>query len=120
MTDDLAEPADTKVLPQNQTRVYSVRDLGPVLAKIFMLHFSTPTLASQNASLAPGNFQSFEEFLLTVHRLESNEGVNGLRVVRLFVLLDFLQLADRLLLKLVNLKLNLQFFCLVCYFDFLG
>jgi len=78
-----------------------------------MLNFLTPALAPQDASLASGNLQSFQKFLLPVHRLEGNKGVDGLRVMRLFVLLDFFQLANRLLLKLINPQLNLLFFFFV-------
>ena len=85
-----------------------------------MLNFVTPTLAPQDASLASGNLQSFYEFLLSVHRLEGDKGVDGFRVMRLFVLLDLLQLADRLLLKLVDFHLNLLFFSFVRNLYFLG
>jgi hypothetical protein len=40
--------------------------------------------------------------------------------MRLFVLLDLLQLADRLLLKLVNFHLNLLFFSFVGNLYFLS
>jgi hypothetical protein len=61
-----------------------------VLAKIFMLDFVFPAFAPQDASLASGNFQSLQEFLLSIHRLEGDKGVDGLRVMRFFVLLYFL------------------------------